>query len=576
MLPYQQTIQSFQTTITTILRKTFNLADLEVVLETPKSREHGDFAINTAMKLVKVLGKNPRMIAQEIVAALQDIDEIVSLEIAGPGFVNITLVADVFLDGFAAITKSGVYAKPLFDHQEKTIIVEYPSSNAAKPLAVHHLLSAIIGQSFADMASKLGYKVMSINHLGDWGTQFGKILYAYKNFDHGFSATDIDIMALLHIYQDFCAKEKEDESLTDHARSEFLALEQGDETNQKLWKHFIDVSVADVEKVLGRLGHMKIDKTMGESFYSEMMEPIVQAGIEKNIFTESRGSLVCEFPDEKYPLVLIKKSDGATLYITRDLATAKYRRETWNPHEVVYVVDVAQKLHFQQIFEISQMLGTNMDGFMHVPFGRMSFKDGTKMSTRSGNVLLLDAVIDEAIERSMVSIESFNPELPEDEKNTLAHMMGVGALKYNILSQNIRKNFGFDWDTMLSLEGNSAPYLQYAHARAKSVLRKADVSFDVSFDMSGYTLHLKEKLLLRKILDFPEIVERAYSEKKTNVISNYLFEMTQNFNSFYDACSVLNADSSDQKHMRLVMVEQFALTLKEGLLLLGIDVPEVM
>ena len=266
------------------------------------------------------------------------------------------------------------------------------------------------------------------------------------------------------------------ESLALKAREEFAKLEKNDEENNKLLKIFIDVSYKNVQSTLDKLTGIHIDEVIGESFYTDKMDDVVKLGEDKNIFVKSDGALIAEFEEDNIPTVLIKKSDGATLYMTRDLATLKYRKERWNPYEIIYCVDVAQRLHFKQLFTLFNKLYDAKDiSLTHIAFGRMSFKDGRKMSTRSGEVLLLNDVIDESIVRAREIIMNYKPNLDDSHLDYLSKICGIGALKYNILSQNIHKNFSFDWNTMLSLDGNSAPYLQYAHARAKSILSKSNL-----------------------------------------------------------------------------------------------------
>jgi len=547
-----------------------------VFLENPRERSHGDYALNIAMQLSKILSKPPREIAEILKPFIEEIEEILSVEIAGPGFININLKSIFYLQSLKEVYEEDLYTKSFGNNKEKTIIVEYPSANVAKPLAIHHLLPTVIGQTFYNISKKEGFKVVSIDHLGDYGTQFGKIIYAYKNFEHDIDIQKADVFDLLNLYVEFCKKEKDNDEFSQKARDEFAKLENNDKENNKLLKLFIKISCENMEKTLEKLTGIHIDEVIGESFYTDKMDEIVEEGKKRNIFTMSDGALIATFEEENMPTVLIKKSDGATLYITRDLATLKYRKKRWNPHEIIYCVDVAQKLHFQQLFTLfGKLYGEDENiALTHIGFGRMSFKDGRKMSTRSGEVLLLNDVIDESISRSRKIIKTYKPNMDEIHLEHLSKICGIGALKYNVLSQNIHKNFSFDWGSMLALEGNSAPYLQYAHARAKSILEKTDLTefkIDIEDDME-----IEEKYIIQGILKFPEIVTKVHVEYKPNILCTYLFEMTQDYNSLYAKFSILQADTENKKNLRLLITELFAITLKEGLKLLGIEAPDRM
>lgn len=567
-----QTILAIQKIIAQQIQGIFPDFQGEVELESPRDVSHGDYALTIALKLAKEMGRNPQEVAAEIQKVITDIPEIASSEVAGPGFINLILKDDVFLGGFDEFLKQGKFIEPGYE-ENMTVLIEYPSTNVAKPMAVHHLLSATIGQTLYNVAKKLGYHAISINHLGDWGTHFGKLIYSYKHFRNDVDLDHASIEDLLDIYIEFGTQAKLHPEIDEGARSEFLKLEQRDSGSLEIFQKCIDISLKDLDEVLEKLGAIHIDETLGESFYSDKMDAVIQDGISKGIFTEDKGALICKFPEENKTPALLKKSDGATLYLTRDVTTVKYRIERWKPYRTIYVVDIAQKLHFEQVFEVARMLGMNLQGFYHVGFGRMSFKDGRKMSTRSGDMVLLRDVIDEAIERAGEIIQAHNPEIAPDRLTELSRMFGVGALKYNILSQNIQTNFKFDWNDMLALEGNSAPYLQYAYARARSIGRKAgEVSERKIF--TGMTLELLEKRVIHQILLFPLVVQKVFETYRPNTLANYIYELTQNYNSFYAKHSVLQAETEEKKILRVNITALFAKVLKEGLEILGIEVPE--
>ena len=570
---FTQSLLALQKSITKKIQEIYPDFQGEVELESPRDISHGDYALTIALKLAKEMQRNPQEVASEILKAIEGISEIQSAEVAGPGFINLILKDDIFLKSFSDLLKKGTCIEP-GQEENMRVLIEYPSTNVAKPMAVHHLLSAIIGQTFYNVAKKLGYQATSINHLGDWGTHFGKIIYSYRHFMNHVDLDHATMEDLLDIYVEFGNRAKENPEIEEGGRAEFLKLEQKDPENMKVFQKCLDISIKDIHEVLEKLGGIHIDETIGESFYSDKMEAVTQEGIEKGIFVEDTGALICKFPEDKLPPALVKKTDGATLYLTRDVATVKYRIERWHPYKTIYVVDIAQKLHFEQVFEVARMLGMDLQGFHHVGFGRMAFKDGRKMATRAGSLVRLRDVIDEAVERAGEVITAHNPDMPEEKLKELSSMFGIGALKYNILSQNIHTNFKFDWDDMLSLEGNSAPYLQYAHARARSVLRKnGGLQMENEECYTGILENL-EKRVIHQILLFPVVVQKVFETYKPNVLANYLYELTQTYNSFYAKHSVLQAETEEKKILRVNITVLFAKVLKEGLELLGIDVPE--
>lgn len=555
------------------LRISFPDSDIEPGIEYPGSPEHGDYASNIAMQLTKVLGISPREIAEKIITNLPANNLIKSAEIAGPGFINIYL-KDEALDSELAkvLTEGDLYGSVTAGHG-KNIVLDYSSPNIAKPLGVHHLLSTIIGQSICNLYKKLGFNTISVNHVGDWGTQFGKLICAYKKWGNKETIEADPIPELLKLYVKFHDEAESEPTLEDQARLEFKNFEEGDQENHQLWEWFVRESLKDVQKTYDNLGGIHFDHVMGESFYEDKMEEILLRGKEEGIIVEGEeGAQVIHFEDENIATVPVQKRDGATLYITRDLATMKYRVDTWNPEKILYVVDSAQSLHFKQLFDASRRLHLCEDQPVHVSFGRMSMKDG-KMSTRKGNIVLLDDVLLEAMERSAQLIEEKNPAL--EDKQHVARVVGIGAIKYNILSQNRTTDITFDWERMLSFEGNNAPYLQYTYARAKSILRRAS-------NEAGNTMPEPDNAnsltysLIRMFPKFSEQIINAAEEYKPNIISNYIYEFAQKFNSFYNTVPVLRASNSELKARRLKIVQASAQIIKNGLALLGVEVVEEM
>lgn len=565
-----------------------------------KTKKNGDFACNIALKLCKVVKNSPQETAEKILNEIILPTEIQKSEFAHPGFINFYLGIDYLTSRIQALINQQNIDLSSEANKTQKIIVEYSQPNIAKPLGVHHLLSTIIGQSLYNIHKSLGYDTISINHIGDWGTQFGKLIYAYRTWGDKDEIEKDPINELLKLYIKFHSESDKDPDLDDKGREEFKKLEDGDQENLKLLKWITEVSLKDVQKTYDLLGGIHFDHVQGESFYEKLMQPIIDNGIKKKIFTEGeKGALVVNYPDEKLPTCLVRKSDGATLYFTRDLATIRYRTDEWNPKKILYVIDTAQSLYMRQVFKAADMLWgkDNLPERTHVEFGRMSFPEG-KMSTRKGTVILLFDFLKEAIEKAKDIVKEKNPEITNAEIEKIAKVIGVGSVKYAILSQNRNTNVVFTWQKMLSLEGNSAPYLQYAYARAAGILRKAsdlqkdtnptdntpeDASNNASVSKDTHsstqktiTLTQPEEIdLAKQILQFQAAVERAAEEYKPNLITNYLYKLTQTFHNFYSKLPVLK--SSDQERAtRLALVEVTGKTLKSGLNLLGIDVLDRM
>jgi arginyl-tRNA synthetase len=555
-----------------------NWPDLEpeIVIEYPASVDHGDYACNIAMRLSKALKVKPHEIAATIIESMPDNDLIDEIEVAGPGFINFFLSEEVLNKNLIKIFKE----KDNFGYQEvgenRKIVVEYSSPNIAKPMGIHHILTTIIGQSIYDILEAVGFETVSVNHIGDWGTQFGKVIYALKTWGDKTKVEKDPINELLALYVDFHKRAEQDSSLEDHGRAEFKKLEDGDSENTELWKWVVEKSMEDMQKTYDKLGHMHFDHTLGEAFYSDKMDEIFEIGKKAGIIVEGEnGAQVIHFEEEGLPTVPIRKSDGATLYITRDFATLKYRVDQWKPEKILYVVGAPQSLHFQQLFAAGKRMNICGDQPEHISFGRMSLKD-KKMSTRKGEIVLLDSVLDEAIERAKEIILEKNPEL--ENVDQVAKIIGVGAAKYAILSQNRNTDIVFDWEKIMSFEGNSGPYLQYTYARSRSLDRKAkevkadkNDLFEDPDNSADICLNLK-----RKLIKYPEILLQAAKEYKPNLLATYVYELAQEFNSFYNHVPVLKAENSQKRELRLELSRACSQVIKNCLNLLGIDTVEQM
>jgi arginyl-tRNA synthetase len=604
--------QQLEDAVSKAVKTLYNVTDfsdpiftLPVEVGTPKDKKHGDYATGIAMKLAKAVSRTPREMADLIKQNLPPLPYIKDVEFAEPGFLNFTLDQEFLEENLEKILASKKYFGMSNLGEGKKALVEYSSPNIAKPLGAHHLLSTIIGQAIANIMAYCNYETVSLNFPGDWGTQFGRLIYAYKQWGNH-DVIDKDPMnELLKLYIRFHDEAEKDPTLEERGREEFKKLEEGDQENRHLWQWIREESIKDLERLYGKLG-VHFNEYLGESLYEQASRTILEEGKAKGVFVEGeKGALIVKFENDKYPPCVIQKGDGTTLYATRDLASIKDRLERYLPAKLIYVVDVAQSLYFKQLFATAKKLGYNAAEMIHVVFGRMQLPEG-RMSTRKGNVVLLDELLKEAIERAKKIVVEKTRDLSEAEQDFVAEGVGVGAVKYHIVSQNRETNIMFDWGRMLSLEGNSAPYLQYSYARAESILRKAGdlaarhqesvkpqkASGKPQSQTSLFTIeaekqaskeesqkpfgHPLEQELLHDLVKFPEVVAQAAQTYKPNLICNYLFELSRIFSSFYQEVPVLSATKEDLRVSRLKLVKAFAQVIKNGLHLLGITTFEKM
>ncbi|MFH0838397.1 MAG: arginine--tRNA ligase [Patescibacteria group bacterium] len=552
-------------------------ADLDQIhVEKIKESKFGDFSTNVAMLLANKGGKRPHDLAAEIVKhANSDLFE--KVEVAGSGFINVYLEqkfytneAGEWLDCFDG------YMKDFFNPAEKKrAVIDYSHPNIAKPMGVHHLLSTIIGDSIKKIYQRYGWEVISDNFIGDMGTQFGKLIHAIKKWGNMDEIEKDPIPALQKLYVQFHVEADKDVELDDEGRAEYRKFEEGDKESRKLWKKIVGWSLMDMQQIYDRLG-VKFDHMNGESFYEDKMQAVLEEGRKQGVIVDGEGGSWIIKPDDPEDVpVLVRKSDGATLYVTRDLARIKYWQEEWSPDLMLNVVDIAQSFHFRQLFFAQRKLGLTPARNEHIAFGRMQFADG-QMSTRKGNILLLMYLLDEAEKRARVLVNEKGVDLSDPEKRELARIMGIGSVKYNILQQSRTTNITFDWDRMLTFEGNSAPYLMYTVTRARSVLKKAGLE---PRDCQKHNLKPEleiERKLINQLMVYPDTIRRAAEEFKPNHIANYLYELAQGFNSFYNGNSILQAESKDLKSSRLMLTALTILVMEDGFKLLGLEVPEKM
>ena len=541
----------------------------KIDIQNSTKKEFGDFQTNFAMMSSKLIGKNPREIANTIIENFEKNDIIEKLEVAGPGFINIFL-KNSFLNEEIKKLENEKYDFS-FLNTDKIVIIDYSSPNIAKRMHIGHLRSTIIGDSIKRILNFLGFKTLADNHIGDWGTQFGKLIVAYKNWLDKKAYEEDPIGELERIYVLFSDKAKKDPALEDEAREELKKLQLGNEDNQKLWKEFIDISLKEYNKVYERLD-VNFDYYYGESFYNDMMPSVLEELKKKNIAREDQGALVVFFEDDKLPPAIVQKKDGSFLYTTSDLATMKFRKNELKVDEAVYLTDDRQQNHFKQVFEIGKMLGEPYDyKKTHIVFGIMRFGDQI-FSSRSGNTIRLVDLLDEAKKQVKKVIDEKNPNIPEKEKEKIAETIGSGAIKYFDLSQNRTSDITFTWEKVLNFEGNTGPYLQYTYVRIMSIFRKLEEeninveNTDIVLDeMAGI-----ERELASELLRFPQAVVKSYENFRPNIIADYLFDTAKLFNSFYNSSSILKEEDKQVMDARILLAKKTAFVLKEGLELLGI------
>ena len=546
------------------------LKAIDITLAT--NDKFGDFQTNFAMVNSKVLKSNPRAIAENVTTNLVENDLIEKVEIAGPGFINIFL-KNQFLGGLVNKVTSDKYDYSFLD-TSGDVIIDYSSPNIAKRMHIGHLRSTIIGDSIKRIYNYLGYNTVADNHIGDWGTQFGKLIIGYRNWLDEAAYNENAIEELERVYVKFSNEAADKPELEDQAREELKKLQDGDAENNRLWKEFIEVSLNEYNHLYKRMG-ITFDTYYGESFYHDIMPGVVAELKEKGIAIESDGAQVVFFDEEtKLNPCLIQKSDGAFLYATSDIATVKYRKENYDINKLIYVTDERQQDHFRQFFKITDMLEWEVEK-THVWFGIMRFSEGI-FSSRKGNVIRLEQLLDEGKKRALAVVEEKNPTLSAEEKENIAEVVGIGAIKYADLSQNRQSPVIFEWDKILSFEGNTGPYLQYSYARIQSIIRKGIDSGKVVDENVTVNLGEKaERALALFMTQLPNIAMKSAETCKPNLLTDYLFELAKKFNTFYNACPILNQED-EVLYSRLLLAERTAKILKEGLDLLGINTVDRM
>lgn len=550
--------------------------EIRSMIETPADSKMGDYAF-PCFKLAKILRKAPPMIAKGIAEAIGD-DAMFEKVKQVNAYVNMFLKKDAFAKEVVSevVAAGDDYGKCSLG-EGKTVIVEYSSPNIAKPFHIGHIRSTVIGASIAKIYDNLGFKVVRINHLGDYGTQFGKMIVAYRRWGNKQDVIDAPIKTLLSYYTKFHVEAENDPTLEDEARATFTKLENGEPEEQALWQWFRDESLKEFSRVYDMLG-ITYDSYAGESFYSDKMPRFVKELEEKGLLEEDNGAQLVRLDDYGLTPALITKSDGSTLYITRDIAAAVYRKETYDFYKNIYVVASQQNLHFQQWIQILELMGYDWArSCIHVPFGLVSLEDGT-MSTREGRVVFLEDVLNGAVDKTREIIKEKNPDADAETVEDIAKAVGIGAVVFNELSNYRIKDYVFSWEHVLNFEGETGPYVQYTHARACSILRnagddvvaKAKAGFDAKY-LTGESAHELSRLLY----ELPEVIVEAGEKYEPSIVTRHIVDIAQAFNKFYHDEHIL-VDNEDEKIAKVAMVLAAKSAIRNGLDLLCMKAPEKM
>lgn len=553
-----------------------SLEDAIELLEIPQDSKMGDYAF-PCFRLAKVMRKAPQRIAADITESIkgeslfsdvQQVNAYVNMFLSKEGYIKSTLEEAIDGENFGKSSMG----------EGKTVIVEYSSPNIAKPFHIGHIRSTVIGNSIYLIYDALGYKVRRLNHVGDYGTQFGKMIVAYRHWGNEQDVKDAPITTLLNYYTKFHVEAEKHPELDDEARKAFVDLEKGEEGELKLWKWFSEESMKEFNRVYKML-NIEFDEVDGESFYSDKMQRFIEELKEKGLLEVSRGAQIVDLEKYGMPPALITKSDGSTLYCTRDIATAVYRKETYDFYKNIYVVATQQNLYFQQWMKVVELLGYDwVKDCIHVPFGMVSLEEGT-MSTRSGRVVFLEDVLNKAVEKTREIISEKNPAADADFIDEVAKQVGIGAVIFQELSNNKIKDYVFKWDKVLNFDGETGPYVQYTHARGASVLRKAgdaivskaeklDIDFKYLNSDSAYEL-------VKLIYAFPGIIIEAGEKFEPSIITRHVVNMAQGFNRFYHDEHILT-DNGDEKTAKIALTIAAKNAIKRGLALLGMQAPERM
>ena len=545
----------------------------QVQVESAADLRFGDYQSNAAMILAKRLRTNPREFAAKLIEVME-LGDLAVADIAGPGFINFRVTHSAWSKRMSALLgddRLGVaLASPV-----QTIVVDFSAPNVAKPMHVGHIRSTIIGDSLSRIARFLGHEVITDNHIGDWGTQFGMIIHGWKTVLKESDLEADPVAELLRVYRTVNALCGKDDAVRETCKQELVKLQGGDAENLQIWEKCVDLSKQGLQGIYDRLD-VGFDHWYGESFYNDRLAPLVDEMLESGVARESEGA-VCVFFDGDAKLdekpAIVRKADGGFLYATTDLATIDFRVQQWHADQIWYVVGAPQQLHFQQIFEATRKRGQN-PSMHHIAFGSILGEDRKLMKTRSGDNVQLVDVLDEAVERADRVIGEKSPDMDPAERAEVASIVGIGSVKFAELSQHRMTDYVFSWDRMLALQGDTAPYLQYSYVRVRSIFRKLDGQINI--DPSALSIEADAEVhLARMLVRFGETVPILLDDFRPNLLANYLLELAKAFHSFFEACPVLKSEE-DTQNTRLALCELTSQVLEKGLGLLGIEVPERM
>lgn len=545
--------------------------NIKEYIEIPPNSEMGDYAF-PCFRLAKDLKKAPPVIANEIKEKIELDNFIEKVDVVG-GYLNFFINKEELVKStLADIIKSDLNYGKSSVGEGKTVVIDYSAPNIAKPFHIGHLRSTVIGGALYKIYKFLGYNVVGINHLGDWGMGVSKSIAGYEMWKDEYDFSENPINSISKIYARFNKEEKEDTSLTDKARNVLQRLEAGDEATTKLWKWIIDISIESYNKIYNLIG-CQFDSYNGEAFYNDKMDRVVKILEDKNLLVDSEGARVVMMPDDMPPCIIIT-SAGTTIYATRDLAALLYRIENYNFDKAIYVVGAEQTLHFKQIFKTLELMGYEKyaKSCVHIPFGLILDETGEKMGSRKGNAVTLEEIFNEAIEKSLSIIEEKNSDL--ENKEDVARMVGVGAIIFNDLANNRIKDEIFDWKQILNFAGETGPYMQYTYVRTQSILRNAGVT---NFENVDYSKLLDKEAIdvIKNLKAFPDIIIASAEKNEPSLISRYLIDLAQSFSRFYNEHHIMCEDKELQK-ARLMLTKSVGITIKNGLGILGIETPEKM
>lgn len=560
---------------------------MRIQVTTAADLRFGDFQSNAAMMLAKPAGKNPRELAQELADQLSEGD-LCEVSVAGPGFLNFTLTPQAWADLARAQWSSDDLSVARTGNPQ-TIVLDFSAPNVAKPMHVGHIRSTIIGECLSRVATKLGHKVIKDNHIGDWGTQFGMVTWAWKKGVDEARLEEEPLQELLRLYRTASDASKEDEGIREECRAELVKLQQGDEVNTAIWNRCLELSRKGLDSIYDRLD-VSFDFWLGESAYNDALAPLVEKLQADGLARESDGA-VCVFSSETgkpkndpfkinrdgewqdFPMI-VRKKDGGFNYATTDIATVEHRVNEWKADQIWYVVDFRQGGHFEQLFDVSSRLGHNQVNLVHVSFGTILGKDGKPLKTRAGDLPQLEDVLDDAVKAARLVVEEKSRLDSVEEKEALAELIGVNSVKFTELSHHRMSDYVFDLEKMVALEGDTAPYLLYSYVRSRSIFRKLEEGVEISADNLVIT-EPAEIHMVRMLSRYGDQVKLVLDDYRPNLLATYLLELARAFHSFFEACPVLKSEGQTRES-RLVLCDLTSRVLKDGLSLLAIDVPERM